>query len=31
MDKIVSLEERSEILGLPRFYEMDKKYGITEF
>ena len=26
LDKIVSLDERSRLLGLPRFYEMEKKY-----
>lgn len=27
--RIVSLDERSRLLGLPEFYEMEKKYGIV--
>lgn len=29
LEKIASLNERSELLGLQRFYEMDRKYGVS--
>jgi 2-methylisocitrate lyase-like PEP mutase family enzyme len=28
LDRIVSLGDRSRLLGLARFYEMEKKYGV---
>lgn len=28
LGRIASLSERSELLGLPKFYEMDRKYGV---
>jgi carboxyvinyl-carboxyphosphonate phosphorylmutase len=30
LGRIASLNERSELLGLPRFYDMDQKYGVTQ-
>ncbi len=27
MDKIATLGERSELLGLPKYYDMEMKYG----
>ena len=29
LEKIAPLSERSELLGLPKYYEMEKKYGIS--